>query len=315
MKFQHLFFAVIFLQACDNTTTVATAKADSATTVAPPIIKSDGEKLPETDTLVAFSAKAFLETGKYQPAEIDLMRHLKSPDGILLDITTGAWKLRGNYYIPPAETEKEHFVTCEGYQKGKEINFKGYNPEAYYEPLYQFGGQINADSGTITGSWKITNKQNAPDEQIRFEPIHSQNNPRLKYNLFTTEIDHEFYVNKIQVTNEKGIEIQVLDGFVARPVKLEVFAEDLNFDGWFDLRIRKDIDIKTGRKDVELFWLYNPASRKFEASKVLNDVEGMYHHIDFKTQILLLSKRDEQGMSNYHGFKFNGLDGFTVEAP
>lgn len=51
--------------------------------------------------------------------------------------------------------------------------------------------------------------------------------------------------------------------------KNEITVEDMNFDGYPDIRLLADV---VGANEVYLYWLYNPRVRKFEKNRQLEDI-------------------------------------------
>lgn len=296
-------------QKTSDTASLADAATPADTTAATPQPNNSTD-----EELEKLTKQTFADSGQFVSASAEVMRHLQTADGTFLNITTGVFNLRGNYLIPAGNGETAHYANFDGFQKGKNIFFKGYNPESTYQPLYHFKGTLNTDSGSIVGSWKITNKDGSATEPVKFLPINFQPNPKLNYRLFAVEIDHRLYVNKIQVVDEANTPLQVLDGFIARPILASLYVEDLNFDGWFDLRLTKNSGAYTNGEDVDLFWLYNPDTKKYEPATELNKLNLDYSHIDEKTQILILSNRSNN-KSNFFGYKFNGLTPYQVKSP
>ena len=257
----------------------------------------------QVDARISKEIQEYIDAnGTYVKPKVSVYRHLISNDNTYLNIETGVYNLTG-YYILNKNSNNEQFVHFDGFQKGKNINFRGFNPENYYQPLYYFQGHLDLTEGSLNGSWYITNDETSEPDSIEFNPVHKVIYPKLKFQTYTAEYEHEIYVTKIKVMIDD--ETQILDGFIARPISNELFLEDVNFDGYFDLRIRKDITVKSDRKNIEIFWLYNPKTKQFEVCEYLNKMNVFFYKVDAIDKILEVNNRNKQtGYAQYYELTF-----------
>ncbi|MCD8418812.1 hypothetical protein J2Q11_13725 [Tenacibaculum finnmarkense genomovar finnmarkense] len=99
-----------------------------------------------------------------------------------------------------------------------------------------------------------------------FKPYKNVDIQRFKFETHSIEIYGETFVNSIKVKNIHTNKEQILNGFLISTYVNQIILEDINFDGYFDLRIRDN-------SNREIFWGYNILSDEFEFINVLNIME------------------------------------------
>ncbi len=200
---------------------------------------------------------AFIQKGRYTKPKVYTVRHLKSENGSTLKIATGEYEIYGDYKLP-----NETSIPFDGHQIKKNIYFKGFSPYPERKNLlFEFSGVLDLENNIITGNFKEN------PSLITFKPYKNVDFQRFKFETHSVEmLNGKIFINSIRVTNIYTDKEQTLSGFLIGDYINQIFLEDINCDGYFDLRIR-DISGK------EVFWGYNTLSDKFEPITVLNTME------------------------------------------
>ncbi len=198
----------------------------------------------------------FIEKGNYTYPQVYTVRNLKSKNGTSLKIATGEYEIYGDYKLP-----NEISIPFEGHQVKKKITFKGFTPYSERKHLIKtFSGVLDLENNVISGMLKEDKRA------MVFKPYNDVDFQRFKFETHSVEIYGETFVNSIKVTNIYTDKEQILDGFLISTYINQIILEDINFDGYFDLRIRD-------KSNREIFWAYNLLKDEFEFIIVLNIME------------------------------------------
>lgn len=197
---------------------------------------------------------------------LQVKRHLISQDGnITLDIYTGTWKSHGLMQI-----RDQRFVTSfEGYQRGTKLDLKSFDAERGLDapPLFNIEGDLDVMKATMTA--KITDNRSGLVRNVKLvPPFPIKDRPAFTFKFLGYEdpVEHRSHVTQIQVfdKNTKKV-VQTLSGFDAMPL-VAAYYEDVNFDGYFDLRMSANAWGESLSEEKYLYWLYDPTTKRFKRS-------------------------------------------------
>lgn len=200
-------------------------------------------------------------------------RHLRSIDGnILLDIYTGGWESHGLLHI-----NNERFVSSfQGYQKGSRLTLKSFDAERGLEaaPLISFNGNLDLASGRFVARWEdhrtntVRQIQFWPDKDIADRPTFT-----FKFYGYKDDAQHREYITRIDVIDRKTKKVvQQLRGIKSENPN-NILYEDINFDGYFDLRMRQG-EFSTDLDEAYYYWLYDPHKKRFIRSAAYETMLG-----------------------------------------
>ncbi len=204
---------------------------------------------------------------------INVNRHLQSEDGsVLLFIRTGIWKPHGDLYLRN-EQILNHF---EGFQQGTHLELNTYDAERGLEaePIFSMTGQLDVLNNQI--QMQMLDNRTGQMRKVKFVPyIPVPDRPRVKLRLLGfREPDgwHRLLLKRIEITDAlSGKLMQVLNGENAEQTSY-VDYEDINFDGYFDLRVMNRFN--DGMNSTYLYWLYNPRNKQFERAPEYEAITG-----------------------------------------
>ena len=241
--------------------------------------------------------------------DINVNRQLKSTDGnMLLYLRSGIWKPAGHLLI----RDQRYFTSFEGVQKGTKLTLNSYDGERGMgaAPDLTMDGEIDIFKNEV--SLAIKDNRSGKIKTVRFIPnITAPDRPLIKirpfgYNNATTHRDR---ITRIEIRDYRSDALlQLLTGFWAEPVSY-IDYEDINYDGYMDLRILQDFDT-----NKYLYWLYDARTRKFvrapdfEARTGYLNTRFWCNQIDFH---MGLTYRMEQGKFRKEPWvcePFDGLD-------
>lgn len=196
---------------------------------------------------------------------LQVKRHLVSRDrNIWLDIYTGTWKSHGLMQI-----RDERFVTSfEGFQRGTKLDLKSYDAERGLEapPLFSIEGDLDVMKATMTA--KITDNRSGVVRNVTLVPpfpIKDRPTFTFKFLGYHDAAAYRWHVTQIQVIDKNTKQVvQTLSGFDAMP--LASYYEDINFDGYFDLRMSANSWNESIANENYLYWLYDPSTKRFKRS-------------------------------------------------
>ena len=195
-----------------------------------------------------------------KPVEIaiNVNRQLKSTDGnMLLYLRSGVWKPGGSLLI----RDQHYFTSFEGVQKGTKLTLNSFDGErGMGAPSdYTLEGDIDLVKNEVVMA--IKDNRSGKIKTARFIPnITVPDRPVIKIRLFgySNEETHRDRITRIELRDFQSDKLlQLLTGFWAEPVSY-IDYEDINYDGYMDLRILQDFGT-----NKYLYWLYDPATRKF----------------------------------------------------
>ena len=217
--------------------------------------------------------QAFLLDGSYNSPEVELLRNLKSETGDFLKIATGVYEIYGDYKL-----KNQFSIPFNGHQKKKKITFKGFTQFKNREHLIRsFKGDLNLENGSISGV--IIN--NREETKVVFKPFKEVDIQRFKIKTHSVTIFGETFINGLKITNINSGRVHNLDGFLISTYYNSVVLEDINFDGYFDLRIRSN--------NTEIFWGYNFIQEKFEPIEVLNMMECELGFVNLNEEFIVVT--------------------------
>lgn len=189
---------------------------------------------------------------------INVNRHLKSTDGtMLLYLRSGVWKPGGALLM----RDRRYFTSFEGVQKGTKLTLNSFDGERGMDapPDLTMQGEVHLLDNEVTLA--IKDNRNGKISNMRFVPnIAVPDRPLIKIRLFGyhNAVSHRDRITRIEIRDYRSDKrLQTLTGFWAEPVAY-IDYEDINYDGYMDLRILQDFDT-----DKYLYWLYNPTTRSF----------------------------------------------------
>ena len=209
---------------------------------------------------------------------VNVNRHLQSEDGsMLLFIRSGIWKPHGDLYL-----RNEHdLMSFEGFQHGTHLELNTYDAERglQAEPIISMTGEVDTFNNQIY--MQILDNRTGQMRKVKFVPyISVPDRPRFKLRLLGfREPDgwHRLLLTRVEVTDAiSGKLVQVLNGENSEQISY-VDYEDINFDGYFDLRVMNRFN--NGTDGTYLYWLYNPRSKQFERAPEYEAIKGYLNTI------------------------------------
>lgn len=225
----------------------------------------------------SLKAETVSESGLTQLRDVTvyMQRMLKSTDGrYLLDIYSGVWNPHGTLF----NLENGRAVSFEGFQKGNSIEMKSFNPELgdAAKGMYSLSGDLNAQSGEMSA---LFSQRDGVSENISFKPmVQVSERPAFVFKLYGYWDDkaYKHYIKRIDVQDKRtGQTVQQLDGFSAFAYGINY--KDMNFDGYFDLVLDDASEGKRLEDNYQIYWMYNPQTKKFQRSPQLEKIKGSAH--------------------------------------
>ncbi len=215
----------------------------------------------------------------------NVQRDWRSDDGqFLLTLYSAVWNPNGTLFY----LKKRGGVSVEGFQKGLDFTLKSYDPEVGLEapPEYAITGTLNQRTNILTGTVTHYPEGKASARKTIFTPaIPIKTYPQydFKYYGFEDPDWHRATITRVDVINKdtKAV-VQQLTGFKAQAYSTNY--ADMNYDGYFDLVLQLGDDVSD---DEYMYWLYDPASKKFVRNKTLEAIPGYPSRYPHKKQLHL----------------------------
>lgn len=201
-----------------------------------------------------------------------VQRDWRSDDGqFFLTLYSAIWNPHGTLFY----LKKRGGVSVEGFQKGLDFKLKSYDPEVGLEapPEYAITGTLNQRTNILVGMVTHYPEGQASVRKTIFTPaIPITAYPQYDFKYYGTEDPnwHRATITRVDVINKdtKAV-VQQLTGFRAQAYSTNY--ADMNYDGYFDLVLQLGDDVSD---DTYLYWLYDPASKKFVRNKTLEAISG-----------------------------------------
>ncbi|KAF7276617.1 hypothetical protein GWI33_010025, partial [Rhynchophorus ferrugineus] len=183
-----------------------------------------------------------------------------SDDGLFfLELRTGVWNPNGTLFY----LTKRGGVSVEGFQKGKDIKLKSYDAEIGLEAPSEYLIQGTLDTTLNQFLATIINTQQSSKRQTTFYPAMQTTIPQPQFYFKYYGIEdpewHKSYITQVDVIEKSTRKVyQTLTGFTAQSYAVQYL--DLNYDGYFDLKLNIGKEVSDNKT---LVFLYHPESKKF----------------------------------------------------
>lgn len=232
----------------------------------------------------------------YESVDYDIEEIIEEEDGYYKDIPIiSVYNLKGNIdgkygfvmrlSIDSTSVDglykynnQKDYISLKGTLKGNKIElFEAYyeGKEGGQEACSKFSGTFDFGKEQISGTWTSSDGKKSFSFEISnyygvVNPIH-----KFKSNL-STEVYESGYksykITELEVLRKVDKSTYYLSNFESQPLEstYHLVLEDYNFDGYRDIALMEFIPSYPPNK--YLFWLYNPDSKVFEQTNILDGV-------------------------------------------
>lgn len=268
---------------------------------------------------IAFAQKTIVKTYLSFSGKID-----KYPIEMTLEFIQGKDSVSGSYYY--LKNGKDMSIFTKGILKSGEIklNETTYVPTKSGNVLKKTGSfllQLNSEY-KLSGTWQNEKKDKKFDVILTcLEDLASFNPKNYSYKLnqykgkaenINGELTDNFLISKLDIYNSKKEKIQTLSGFnkVIYEKDGAVELEDLNFDGFLDIKIPIYFPDRIKYDGSFLYFVYDKTKKQFIRNTKLEDLEYLF--FDQKNKEFVKYEADGSGNETDKHYKWSNANFYLI---